>query len=88
MLKNLVRSAAIGALALAVPAAAQAAAPASLPTVTRTVSAASAATTYTAPISGYVTARLSAPRGDWDIEVVARVSDFDEYRAEAEVPIR
>ena len=26
--------------------------------------------------------------GDWDIEVVARVSDFDEYRAEVEVPIR
>jgi hypothetical protein len=26
--------------------------------------------------------------GDWDIEVVARVSAFDEYRAEVEVPIR
>jgi len=27
-------------------------------------------------------------RGDWDVEVVARVSDFDEYRAQVEVPIR
>jgi copper transport protein len=27
-------------------------------------------------------------RGDWDVEVTSRVSDFDEYRAEVEVPIR
>ena len=28
-----------------------------------------------------------APAGDWKLTVTARVSDFDEYRADVEVPI-
>src|SRR3954470_13965837 len=67
MFKHVLRGALAGALVLAVPAAASEAMPASLPTVTRAISATQAATTYTAPISGYVTARLSAPSGDWDL---------------------
>src|SRR4051794_14383429 len=67
MFKHILRGAVAGALLLAVPAAAPAATPASLPTVTRAISAARTATTYTAPISGYVSARLSAPSGDWDL---------------------
>ena len=29
-----------------------------------------------------------APAGDWMLEVVARVSDFDEFRTDFEVPIK
>ena len=29
-----------------------------------------------------------APAGDWRLEVVARVSEFDEYRARFAVPVR
>src|SRR3954467_8632267 len=69
MLRNLLRGGAACALLAILPAATAAAAPATLPTVKRTVSAASTTTTYTAPISGYVSARLSAARGDWDLVV-------------------
>src|SRR4051794_9103697 len=70
MLKNVLRGAVAGALLLIGPAAAQAAeAPATLPTVTRALSTTASSTTYTAPISGYVSARLSAAKGDWDLAV-------------------
>src|SRR3954469_23078271 len=70
MLKNVLRGAVAGALLLIGPAAAQAAeAPATLPTVTRALSTTAAKATYTAPISGYVSARLSAAKGDWDLAV-------------------
>src|SRR4051812_39362271 len=68
MRHHALRGAIFAALLLIVPATATAA-PATLPTVTRTVSAGSAATTYTAPISGYVTTRLNAAKGDWDLAV-------------------
>lgn len=29
-----------------------------------------------------------APAGDWELEIVSRVSEFDEYRARVEVPVR
>ena len=29
-----------------------------------------------------------APAGDWTLEVVARVSEFDEHRARFDVPVR
>ena len=70
MLKNVLRGAVAGALLLIGPAAAQGAeAPATLPTVTRALSTTATKATYTAPISGYVSARLSAARGDWDLAV-------------------
>src|SRR4051812_20959847 len=70
MLKNLLRGAVAGALLLIGPAAAQAAeAPATLPTVTRALSTTAAKATYTAPISGYVSVRLGAAKGDWDLAV-------------------
>jgi hypothetical protein len=67
-------------VALLVPAAAQAA-PTELPTVDRTLNAAGTTsdsctkangtgtdtTTYTAPMSGYLNARLKAASGDWDL---------------------
>src|SRR3954469_23038444 len=77
------RSLALACLSLiAVPAAAQAASPATLPTLTPTLRAPAAArqdcattnarrgvtrSRYTAPMSGFVTARLGSARGDWDL---------------------
>src|SRR3954451_7949612 len=77
------RSLALGCLALiALPAGAQAARPAVLPTLTRTLNAPAAArhdcattsarrgvtrSSYLAPMSGFVTARLGSARGDWDL---------------------
>ena len=70
-------------LAAALPAGAAATTPTLLPAVKRTVSASTAVartcdraprsgrglagTTYVAPMSGYVTARLRAASGDWDL---------------------
>jgi hypothetical protein len=69
-------------LTVALPAAAQAARPATLPTLTRTLIAPAAErhdcattsskrgvtrSTYVAPMSGFVTARLGSARGDWDL---------------------
>ena len=83
MLRFLARGAAGALLAAALPSTAAAASPTILPAVTRTLSATAAAprtcdhapqagrglatTTYTAPMSGYVTARLRAASGDWDL---------------------
>src|SRR3954452_10760149 len=80
-----VRRAALAMVALAaVPATAAAAErPTALPTITRTVAVGHAqgtscreqggagrtTTTYRAPMSGFATFRLSAPRGDWDLAV-------------------
>src|SRR3954451_12500822 len=77
------RSLALGCLALiALPVCANAARPAELPTLTRTLNAPAAArhdcattsarrgvtrSSYLAPMSGYVTARLGSARGDWDL---------------------
>jgi hypothetical protein len=77
------RSVALGCLSLlALPVCAQAARPAELPTLTRTLVAPAAArhdcattsarrgvtrSRYTAPMSGFVTARLGSARGDWDL---------------------
>ena len=37
----------------------------------------------------YVARRaLIAPAGDWELDVAARVSEFEEHRAELEVPVR
>lgn len=52
------------ALALAAPAAGSAV---HLPTAERTLTAAAASTTYTAPMSGFLTVRLGAAGGDWDL---------------------
>src|SRR3954451_1610662 len=75
--------AACALLAAALPAGAAATTPTLLPAVKRTVSAGAAAprtcdsaprsgrglasTTYVAPMSGYVTTRLRAASGDWDL---------------------
>src|SRR5947209_7690252 len=67
MLKSTLRGAAAGVLLLCVPGSASAAAPASLPPVARALSAHATTAIYTAPISGFVSARLSAPSGDWDL---------------------
>jgi len=83
MLRSLKRAAAGALIAASVPATAAAATPTILPPVARTLSAATAApracdtaprvgrglasTTYTAPMSGYVTVRLRAASGDWDL---------------------
>src|SRR2546423_2156056 len=83
MLRNLKRAAAGALIAASVPATAAAATPTILPPVARTLSAAAGApracdtapragrgvdsATYTAPMSGYVTARLRAASGDWDL---------------------
>ncbi|HEY3021121.1 MAG TPA: hypothetical protein VGJ32_13065, partial [Solirubrobacteraceae bacterium] len=83
MLRFLARGAAGALLAVALPSTAVAATPAVLTPVARTLSAATAVprtcdrapqagrglatTTYTAPMSGYVTARLRAASGDWDL---------------------
>ena len=37
----------------------------------------------------YVVRRAQiAPAGDWKLELIARVSRFDEYRAQVEVPVK
>src|SRR5262249_23742969 len=70
-------------LTVVLPATASAATPTILPAVSRTLTASDAvqrpcdqapasgrglaSTTYTAPISGYVTTRLNADSGDWDL---------------------
>src|SRR5439155_17852580 len=83
MLRFLARGAAGALLAAALPSTAAAASPTILPAVTRTLSATAAVprtcdhapqtgrglatTTYSAPMSGYLTPRLRAASGDWDL---------------------
>src|SRR4051812_25636162 len=83
MPRSLLRGALGALLLAALPSTAAAATPTILPAVTRTLSAAGAvpracdtaprsgrglaSATYTAPIAGYVTTRLRAASGDWDL---------------------
>src|SRR3954451_5268450 len=85
MLRTVLRAAAGALLTVAVPATASAATPTLLAPVTKMLSASRAvpracdaapatgrglaSATYTAPMSGYVTTRLKAASGDWDLLV-------------------